>query len=386
MSVTIVNGTKVRDSPAYTQPPGCVDDPPAQASAQVNDATSLAEAAAHPPPAMAPIRMSGVAAGGPVLTPHVAHEAQLRHGYTLAHLDEIAVQAVRWQRFHRQIEFTVRLDMAWSAIAEYLYAADEPPAPIDLVRAAWAAVTDEVDRTYRSYGLNSHDRYAGITSRFRQYWVGAGQQTRSPEESIVERVALSQIWPRLSALHRQLLLAMAVHDDYGRAADALDKTRATFTAQLSQARRAFLTLWHDGEQPSRPWGTDRRASTDSTDRHSPTYVIRVRERSRQAHVAAHGEPARPRTGGRGKPRVDLGITVEELGRQYQQVKSIRVLAASLSVSYATLQRRLQAEGIIRPDPLTDEARHRKHRRARTTAVAPNDSGQDPLKVRTSHGS
>lgn len=385
MSVTIVNGTKERDSPAYMQPPGGVGDPPAQASAQGSRTSEVADAP-HPAAATASTRVSGVAAGGPVVTPHVAHEAELRHGYTLADLDEIAVQAVRWQRFHRQIEFTVRLDMAWSAIAECLYAADEPPAPNDLVRAAWAAVTDEVDRTYRSYGLNSHDRYAGITGRFRQYWVGAGQQTRSPEEPIVERVALSQIWPRLSALHRQLLLAMAVHDDYGRAADALDKSRATFTTQLSQARRACLTLWHDGEQPSRPWGTDRRASADSTDRHSSTYVIRVRERSRQAHVAAHGEPPPPRTGGKGKPPVDLGITVEELAIRYQQVKSIRVLAASLGVSYATLQRRLQAEGIIRPDPLTDEARQRKHRRARTTAFDPNNPRQDQLPVRNSHGS
>ena len=333
-------------------------------------------AAGHPPAITAPSRMSGVPAAGPAVTVHIAHEAELRHGYTLAHLNELAVRAVRVQRFNRHVDFTVRLEMAWSAIAESLYAADEPPAPDDLIRAAWAAISDDTDRTYRAHGWNTHDRYAGITSRFQQYWVGAGHQTRSPEEPIVERVALSQIWPRLSPSHRQLLLAMAVYEDNGRAAEALDKPRKTFTTQLSQARRAFLTLWHDGEQPSRQWGTDRRTSAGSTDRHTPTYVIRIRQRRRQAHLVAHGEPPPPRVR-KGKPLADLGITVEELARRYEQVKSIRVLAASLGVSYGALQRRMQAEGITRPAALTEEVRQRKRRRARGTATTPTGPGQDP---------
>jgi helix-turn-helix protein len=319
-------------------------------------------------------RMGGVPAAGPAVTVHIAHEAELRHGYTLAHLNELAVRAVRVQRFNRQVDFTVRVEIAWSAIAESLYAADEPPAPDDLIRAAWAAIGDDTDRTYRAHGWNTHDRYAGITSRFQQYWAGVGI-TRSPEEPIVERITLSQIWPRLSPSHRQLLLAMAVYEDYGRAAEALQKSRKSFTTQLSQARRAFLALWHDGEQPSRPWGYDRRASADSTDRHSRTYVIRVRQRRRQAHVAAHGEPPPPRVP-KGKP-ADLGITVEELARRYKQVKSIRVLAASLGVSYGALQRRMQAEGITRPAELTEEVRQRKRRHARRTATSPTNSEQDP---------
>ena len=316
--------------------------------------------------------MSGVPAAGPAVTVPVAHEAELRHGYTLSHLNQLAVQAVRAQRFNRQIDFTDRVDIAWSAMAELLYAADESPAPQDLVRAAWAAIGDDTDRNHRTHGWNTHDRYAGVTARFQQYWVGAGHQTRSPEEPIVERVALSQIWPRLSPTHRQLLLTMAVHDDYGRAAEALQKSRKSFSTQLSQARRAFLVLWHDGERPSRPWGTDRRTSVDSTDRHSPTYMIRVRERRRQAHVAAHGEPPPARVR-KGKPPIDLGITVQELARRYQDMKSIRALAGSLGVSYGALQRRLQAEGIMRSAALTEEVRQRKRRKARgsvTTAAEP----------------
>jgi hypothetical protein len=56
--------------------------------------------------------------------------------------------------------------------------------------------------------------------------------------------------------------------------------------------------------------------------------------------------------------------VEELARRYQEAKTIRVLAASLGVSYGLLQRRLQAEKIVRQAALTDEVRQRKRRRAR----------------------
>jgi hypothetical protein len=253
-------------------------------TAQTEMLAIAAEATTSPPHLDQPIE-----ATGPEFTPHLAKAVPLRHGYTLAHLNDLTVRAVRTQRFNRQVDFTDRLELAWSAIAEFLYAADEPPTGADLIRAAWAAIGDDTDRTHRSHGWSTHDRYAGLTGRFQQYWVGSGHHTHSPEEPVVERVALAQIWPRLSATHRQLLLAMAVHDDYGRAAEALDKSRKTFTTQLSEARRAFLTLWHHGEQPSRPWGTDRRTSRNSTDRHARTYVIRLRERRRH-HRGGAGQP------------------------------------------------------------------------------------------------
>jgi hypothetical protein len=95
---------------------------------------------------------------------HVAHEAELRHGYTLAHLNELAVRAVRVQRYNRNVDFTVRLELAWSAMAESLYAADEPPAPDDLIRAAWAAISDDTDRTYRASGIEVAARIPDVIS------------------------------------------------------------------------------------------------------------------------------------------------------------------------------------------------------------------------------
>jgi hypothetical protein len=36
----------------------------------------------------------------------------------------------------------------------------------------------------------------------------------------------------------------------------LGKTHRTFVTQLHTARKQFLRLWHEGEQPSRIWGRD----------------------------------------------------------------------------------------------------------------------------------
>ena len=127
----------------------------------------------------------------------------------------------------------------------------------------------------------------------------------------------------------------------------------------------------------------RRKGAGSTDRHAPTYVIRLRERRRQAHVAAHGTPPPPRVR-KGKAPADLGITVEELAHQYEQVKSIRALAASLGVSYGALQRRMQAEGITRPTALTDEVRQRKRRRAGRTATTMTSPGLGPARPQPVH--
>jgi len=55
--------------------------------------------------------MSPVPAACPAATVHIAHWAELRQGYTLAHLNDLAVRAVRVQRFSRQGDFNVRVEI-----------------------------------------------------------------------------------------------------------------------------------------------------------------------------------------------------------------------------------------------------------------------------------
>lgn len=277
-----------------------------------------------------------------------AADTELRHGYTLSQVTALSVFAVKRGAWHQAADFHERLEVAWHAIIEHIYTAPDPPQARDVIRAGWQAIGDHVDRGHRFYGLDSRNRYAGTTAGFERYWWTASRPTPGPEERVTDRVALAQIWPQLRPVHREVLAALAAHDDYGLAAAALGKSRKTFTTQVSQARRAFLELWHQGETPSRPWGVDRRPTTDI--RHTVTYrtiVLRQRHRARIAALNG-GQPPRParRTG---PPRADLGISGAEMVRRYEQGQSIRQLAASLGSSYSVVQRRLQAEGArLRP--------------------------------------
>lgn len=67
-------------------------------------------------------------------------------------------------------------------------------------------------------------------------------------------MTLAAVWPRLSDRDRDVLTALAVHDDVRDAAAALGMVHSSFRTYLSTARRAVLALWHDWETPHRPKG------------------------------------------------------------------------------------------------------------------------------------
>jgi Helix-turn-helix domain len=275
-------------------------------------------------------------------------DTELRHGYTLSQVSSLSVFAVKRGLWHQAADFDERLEIAWHAIIEFLYSTPDPPEVRDVIRVGWQAIGDHVDRGHRFYGLDTHDRYAGITAGFERYWWSASRPTPGPEDRVTDQVALAQIWPLLRPVYREVLAALAAHGDYGRAATALGKSRATFTTQVGQARRAFLELWHQGETPSRPWGTDRRPTTNP--RHTITYrTIVLRQRQQAKRTAQNGGQAPLWVRRNGKAKADLGISDAELARRYDEGQSIRQLAASLGSSYSVVQRRLQTTGAqLRP--------------------------------------
>jgi hypothetical protein len=211
----------------------------------------------------------------PALTSSALRNAELRYGYTLDSLERLACFAARRKLWHHGLGLSERAEIAWSAMAEHLYTCGEPPQARELIRAGWRAIGEHIKSNSQFHGHNTDDRYAGTRPRFEGYWRHVAQPASGPEDRIIERVALAQIWPCLRPVHREALLALAAHGDYGQAAQALGKPYTTFKADISRARRQFLKLWHEGEAPSRPWVRDRRAGP-GTDMHSLTYFLRLR--------------------------------------------------------------------------------------------------------------
>src|SRR5690606_15785363 len=203
----------------------------------------------------------------------------LRFGYTLTELDDIAATAAATVHHRSHLSRDVRTQVAWEAITTHLYEVDQAPTRRDLLNLAWNTIraAARADCTFRGW----QPGYDALTRPgFERYWALSANPHPGPEASVVERLALAQIWPRLRPRHRQLLLALAAHDDYTHAAQAVGLKYYSFVSALSQARRAFLTLWHEHEAPSRPWGHDVRGKHTRGRRTVTGTVLRPRERKK----------------------------------------------------------------------------------------------------------
>lgn len=196
-------------------------------------------------------------------------QTPLRHGYTIADLHTLTRLAVHTAHGGgAAASWHDRYDTAWSAIAEHLYTATEQPQRGPLVRAGQLAILAELDGHRQAYGYyrrkTDGDRHGPFSSpAFRAYWwdLCGATPTRSPEAGIVERAALAQILPMLTPAQANAILALAIHGDYQVAADALGMKYSTFKGYVADGRRRFRAWWHEGEVPSKPWGTDRRVGS-----------------------------------------------------------------------------------------------------------------------------
>jgi hypothetical protein len=262
-------------------------------------------------------------------------DVQLCHGYTVARVRTLCLGVVKRQPWYYGAEVAShqeRVEVAWHAIIEHLYASDWPPSPVELMQAASRAINHDMQKAQQFFGRNTHDRsVTTVTRGFERYWRSAARITPSPENKITERVALAQIWPKLSPLHQTVLAALATHGEPGQAAASLGISRKLFYARLSDARKAFLQHWHEGESPSRVCNGKTSAA---------------RRRARRARRSAEGRKPHQRSYKiAARPKADLGISDAELVRRYQAGESTNQLAAALGSNQGTVRNRLLAEGV-----------------------------------------
>lgn len=198
----------------------------------------------------------------------------LWHGYTLDGIDRLARTAATHAYGGRILDPTDRYHAAWTAIVERLCTADEAPDGRDLAIAGMNAI-NQAGRDHRhTWGLGSTWGGSQDAPNFQRYW-DHGRVTPSPEDGIVDRLAVHQIWPRLTLTHRQVLCALAVHGDCATAGASLGKTERGYACALQRARAEFYRLWHEHEAPPRMWGLTRKSG-----RRSVKQVLAERQRSR----------------------------------------------------------------------------------------------------------
>lgn len=210
---------------------------------------------------------------------------ELRHGFTLAQLDRIAALATNTGRT-LVMHYQDRRDEAWSAIVEHLYASETAPSSHALVEVGRNAIYALIRSERREQGFYREHTDGtvhgpGSSPKFQQFWDYLNRPSLSPEGPIVERLALAQILPTLTGRQRDAIYALAAADKYEAAADLLDMTPVTFKSHIARGRTRFRELWHEGEVPSKPWGTDRRADR-SHDRPLKVLARRARDARKRA--------------------------------------------------------------------------------------------------------
>lgn len=196
-------------------------------------------------------------APNPILT----DATTLRYGYTLDDLNRIArtvvVANAQWWRGADRHD---QVGIAFSAIAEHLYLADDMPNERELHTAGTAALVEDAKAYRHHHGLRDGGHgLVGQAPRFAAYWY---EPPADPwEDRVLERIAVAQIMPTLDEPLMQAVAALAALDDYAVAADALDLKYGTLTARINRGRKAFRQHWYAPETAPATRGTDRRVGS-----------------------------------------------------------------------------------------------------------------------------
>lgn len=185
-------------------------------------------------------------------------EVEVKHGFTFTDLEKIARAAVVADRLLVG-DVRYRHGIAYSAIAEALFASEEPPERGHLIRVGWQAIALDVRWSLRHAGFPDDGQPGDdkLRPRFMQFWEDH-RVTPSHEPKIVEDLAAHQVIETLTPLYRDALIALAVHDTYQAAAEALGITYVALKARIATARRQVLAAWFEGETPHRTRHIDRR--------------------------------------------------------------------------------------------------------------------------------
>jgi hypothetical protein len=209
-------------------------------------------------------------------------DAEIGHGYCYRDVRRLAGYAAHRSYWQRVMTAQDRFDLAVSAIAESVLAAEQRPREKDLVTVGVQAINHSVQAQMRHRGTSYHkpvDTEPNMANFWVYWWPQIGY-VGSHENNVVETIAMFQILPRLKPVHQKALVALAIHGTYDKAAASFGRSSIAFRSLVYRARKEFLSLWHEDEQPSRIWGQDH-FGIEGYDRDESITVRTLRQRKRR---------------------------------------------------------------------------------------------------------
>jgi len=212
-------------------------------------------------------------------------------GYTFTQLRQIADRAAVYCRWGDRFAAPERFEIAWAGLVDHLTTCgDTSPEPFELYKAAQRAIGRASNKELNEHGVTHGGDGLHAMPKFQIYWTP--RPAPAADATVVDKIAMWQIWATLRPLHKLVFLALAAHNDYTQAAQAIGYPYSTFTALICQARAEFLALWHEGDTPSRLWAYDRHGTANIEDRVRRVITAkRRRNRENQEHARRTDETA-----------------------------------------------------------------------------------------------
>lgn len=188
------------------------------------------------------------------------NDEPLRFGFTLGDVAAATTSALQ-RSGPMGSGYAERYEVAWPGIVEHLYAAETAPTFWELAFAGQQAIRTWLQEDAHAHGVGprrGRDHNPDMP-RAAMYWLDI-HTVPSPENSVVERLALTQSLAQLPADERAALLATAAHGSGIAAARALGVAERTFNTLVTRARRRVEASWLAGETPVRRALRPRRAT------------------------------------------------------------------------------------------------------------------------------
>lgn len=179
------------------------------------------------------------------------NDEPLRFGFTLGDVAAATTSALQ-RSGPMGSGYAERYEVAWPGIVEHLYAAEAAPTFWELAFAGQQAIRAWLHQEAHAHGLG-HRRgrdHNPDMPRAAMYWLDM-HTIPSPENAVVERLALAQSLAQLGPDERGALLATAAHGSGRAAARALGVAERTFNTLVTRARRQVEASWLAGETPVR---------------------------------------------------------------------------------------------------------------------------------------
>lgn len=179
------------------------------------------------------------------MTATLGEIATLAHDFTMADIERASRISAYRARTGTFLTWGERYDIAWMAIVEEIYTAQEKP---DLVEVGMSAVGAESKAHLRHHGVVGLTGANEFTPRFRAYWHHVAAETDFTD-GIVDRLALAQVLGVLTPKEYEAIAALAALGSSVAAAKALGLSRPAFKERLRRARAKIFALWYAPETP-----------------------------------------------------------------------------------------------------------------------------------------